>query len=234
MSVATPEPSSRRHRDSGQHHRSSQRPPSTQTVPTLPEYEAPIVPINAAGKRAITAALQSQTLRHLRAHLQHLEEKLTDAAGDMNERLTDAKVRAEKAQQKRKDEGADDDVEEAGLSRMEEQVKDLTGRMDEKMREAIDSGTKVEAVVTALHDLGEGDEDPESTGPATRRRRQAEDGDGEEEHDDSQAAPVIPALQKFSERLAQNRQSWEGSSLTERYTLSLLNTSNLTAQIRQK
>ena len=222
MSVATPESSGRRHRDSGQHHRSSQRPPSTQTVPTLPEYQAPIVPINAAGKRAIIAVLQSQPLRHLRGHLRHVEEKLTDAAGDMNERLTDAKVRAEKAQQKRRDEGVDEDEEEAGeLSRMEEQVKDLTGRIGEKMREAIDSGTKVEAVVSALQDLGEGDEDPESTRPTTRRRRQAEDGDGEEEDDDSQAAPVVPALQKFSERLVQNRQAWEGQSLTERYTLFL-------------
>lgn len=216
MSVATPDPSRRRPRDSGLHHRSSQRPPSTQTVPTLPEYEAPTVPINAAGKRAIIALLQSQSLRHIKAHLRHVEEKLTDAAGDMNERLTDARVRAEKAQQRRKDEGGDDDEEESELLRMEEQVKDLTGRMDEKIREAIDSGTKVEAVVTGLNDLAEGDEDPEPTGMATRRRRQGEDDREEEHEDDSQAEPVTPALQKFSERLAENRQAREGLSLTER------------------
>ncbi|KAL1966982.1 hypothetical protein VTN77DRAFT_3726 [Rasamsonia byssochlamydoides] len=103
--MATPDASSSRHRHS-RHHREERRDDhgstSSSSRPTLPEYEPLSAPLNAAGQRALAALLQSSSYRHLKTHLQQAADKLTETAGEVNERATDARVRYEQQKQRKR------------------------------------------------------------------------------------------------------------------------------------
>lgn len=62
----------------------------------LPPYEPPVAPLTPACQRALTNLLQSDRLKALHTHVQHAGESVSDAAGEVNEKLTDARVRHER------------------------------------------------------------------------------------------------------------------------------------------
>ncbi|KAL2870496.1 SUMO ligase MMS21 [Aspergillus lucknowensis] len=151
-------------------------------TPPVPTYEPPAAPLNEVGRTALLSLLRSQALRQLRTHIQHAELKLTESAGEVNERLTDAKLRLNRQREREQErvvsrsmtevgdgeanesKGANMDVDggvrdggkegEAGrVKELEESVKDITGRLDGSMRRAIDSEVRTAALEEVLGGL---------------------------------------------------------------------------------
>ncbi|KAL4908996.1 zinc-finger of the MIZ type in Nse subunit-domain-containing protein [Aspergillus multicolor] len=256
--LATPGPSrglnnpasSSRRRDRD-HDRGS---PSREGTPSLPEYEAPIAPLTDPGRQALTSLLRSQNLRSLKAHIQHVEAKLTDSAGEVNERLAEAKLRAKRKAERQREsreasramtEGGDgeggenvdlndkeDPKEAERLRELEEQVEAVTGRLDEKMRRAIDSAVRVDGLSEALNKLqGEAEvtANANKQRQRQRRRRRAEVEDGDEDEDEEgdlyEASPQtevdvtqISLRSKLERAMAEDQDKWEDMTLTERYS----------------
>ncbi|OJJ45471.1 hypothetical protein ASPZODRAFT_69562 [Penicilliopsis zonata CBS 506.65] len=187
--------SSRRPRTHHHHREGSSRAP-----PMAPEYERPIAPLNAAGQRALSMHLQAHSLSRLKKHIQHAEEKLTDSAGEINERLTDARYRYRKEEQRRREnevelnilgseeEGNDEDANQQSLQRiaaMEQQVTSTSEKLEEQMRQIVDAEVKLESLSSIVHELGaEAETTAIQLQQARRRqrtRRQREDEDGDED-----------------------------------------------------
>ncbi|RHZ62144.1 SUMO ligase MMS21 [Aspergillus thermomutatus] len=165
------------------------------STPPLPAYEPPIAPLNAAGHNAIIALLNSQSLRQLTTHVQRAEEKLTDSAGEVNERLTDARVRYQKERarkrrrangdlktetpaadgvgEKEEEEGDDDDDGEEinRLAQLEEQVKSITEELEARMRQTIDAEVKLEGLRGVLADMAKEAEEATAAGAGAGGRR---------------------------------------------------------------
>ncbi|GAD97549.1 chromosomal organization and DNA repair protein Mms21 [Paecilomyces variotii No. 5] len=240
MLSATPESSSRRER-----HRDSQRAQSSR-VPTMPEYQPLSAPLNPKGQRALAALLQSQSFRHLNGHLQHASEKLTDTAGEVNDRLTEAQRGYQRRQQRKMearaaredqddtnpDQEEEEDEEAQKLAEKEEKVKEITARLEEKMREVVDAEVKLEGLTNVLGDLAREAEAAEAanairtrTRRGARRRNPDEMDEDDEDDEDYEASPERetgegdkPPSQQLQDKLAENTEKWEGLSLTQRYT----------------
>ncbi|KAL4792041.1 mRNA capping enzyme-domain-containing protein [Aspergillus venezuelensis] len=207
-----PPSSSRHHRD---HDRDRERERETATprrvgTPPLPSYETPIAPLTEPGRTALQALLRSQGLRHLKMHIQHAEKKITDCAGEVNDRLADAKMREQKMRNRREKmrerdvsrsmtEGEDaegdggdadgdadaavdeGDAEGERVRDLGENVEVVTGRLDETMRRAIDSEVRVDGLVETLGKLQE--EVEVAAGNARQQQRQRRRRRREQEED---------------------------------------------------
>lgn len=236
---------------------SQSRPPSnarsqattrTIEIPELPEYEPPEAPLTAECHRKIATLLRSQHLHRVQTHLRHATEKLTDTAGDVNERLFDARVRYERAKQLRR--GASDDVEEdhesdneedTRITEQEHKVQDVTGRLEEKMRQMIDSEARLQSLLDSVAKIEreEGEAQVAALGVReTRLQRQRqrrlnraededEDEDGDDERDETyEGTPERearerniqnPPSRRLDDSLENGVGKWNELSLTERY-----------------
>ncbi|KAL2821987.1 zinc-finger of the MIZ type in Nse subunit-domain-containing protein [Aspergillus granulosus] len=236
-------------------------------TPPLPVYERPIAPLTEVGRNALVALLRSQALRQLKTHVQHAELKLTESAGEVNERLTDATVRLKKQGERERERVRSRSTTEAGdggenendgsmrmdvdggdgeggkgheeeiarLKELEERVKSVTEKLDGRMRQAIDSEVRIDALGEVLTGLQrETDAELVANGGARRsrqtRRRTRRAGTDEEEMEEDEgdlyhATPETeegedePSLtRKLEERMAQDQAKWEDLTLTERYS----------------
>ncbi|PYH34355.1 SUMO ligase MMS21 [Aspergillus neoniger CBS 115656] len=148
------------------------RPPPTprarerESTPPLPPYEPPTSTLTTLSHQpttapALSALLATHTSSTLRTHLQHAQEKLTDAAGEINERLTDAKERSKKAKERRRnlrshtfgynngegeEDGSEEEEEEGGIEEFEERVNATTKILEETIRGVIDKEVRGEEV----------------------------------------------------------------------------------------
>jgi hypothetical protein len=188
--------------------------------------------------------MNSHYSRHLKTHLQHAAEKLTDSAGDVNEKLSDARVRYERAKEKRRGVGASEDVdveaddesaEYQRLAETERKVDGVTGRMEEKMRLMIDSEARFQGLRDAMETLDRevGEAQQAAFGPRRTRGQQrqrhagSDDEDGEDGEDaDYEGTPERearetnaqnPPSHRLGNALEQGSEKWNGQSLTERY-----------------
>ncbi|CBF85821.1 SUMO ligase MMS21 [Aspergillus nidulans FGSC A4] len=191
--------------------------PSRSGTPPLPQYEPPIAPLTDTGRQALLALLRAQNLRQLKTHIGHVETKLTDAAGEVNERLTDAKVRAKKRAEREKEKGKEasrfttgnedgdggensvgEEADEAAeLRELEESVEAVTRRLDKNMRRAIDSAVRVDGLGEVLGKLQvetETSANASSQRQRQRRRRRAEVEEEDEEEDDLYEATPEPEV----------------------------------------
>lgn len=208
----------------------------------MPEYEPPEAPLTAEALRKISTLLHSQHLRHLRTHLQNASEKLTETAGDVNERFVDARVRYERLRQRRRDAGEDEEEGPgSGSERLDEQehnVQAVTGRLEEKMRQMIDSEARLQNLLESMTKIEkeEGEAQVAALGVrqtrAQQRRQQRanrddEGGDGGDERDDTyEGTPERearerniqnPPSRRLDESLEEGNSKWNELSLTERY-----------------
>lgn len=177
-------------------------------TPPLPTYEPPIGQLNEAGQQALLNLLRAQGLRQLKTHLQHVEVKLTDSAGEINEKLTDAREKARKRRERQRERDAGRSMTEAGdgeggegnlddggaaseetsrLKGLEESVEALTGRLDASMRRAIDSETRVDGLGEILGALqNEIDANVNTGNRRQRARRRTRRGAHEEEEEEEE------------------------------------------------
>ncbi|KAJ5292907.1 uncharacterized protein N7443_008860 [Penicillium atrosanguineum] len=219
--------------------------PQATEIPDLPEYEPPEAPLTAESHRNLAMLMDSQLSRQLKTHLQHAAEKLTDSAGDVNEKLSDARVRYERTKEKRRGAAASEDLdveqddeneEYQRLAEMERKVDDVTGRMEEKMRLIIDSEARLQGLKDAMETL---DREAAEAQRATlgvrqtrgqrRRQREAasdeEDGEGEEdgdyegtpERETREANAQNPPSHRLGNALDEGTEKWNNQSLTARY-----------------
>ncbi|KAI2889153.1 hypothetical protein CBS63078_307 [Aspergillus niger] len=161
--TATPGPSGRnRNRD-------------RDTTPPLPPYQPPTSTLTTLSHQpttapALSALLATHTSSTLKTHLQHAQEKLTDAAGEINERLTDAKERSKKSRERRRrnirshtlennnnnGEGVDEeggDSEDEGIEEFEERVAQTTKVLEETIRGVIDAEVRGEELGRVISGL---------------------------------------------------------------------------------
>lgn len=223
----------------------SQATPRAAEVPELPEYQPPEAPLTAESHRQLATLLNSHYSRHLKTHLQHAAEKLTDSAGDVNEKLSDARVRYERAKEKRRGASGSEDVdveeddeneEYQRLAEMERKVDGVTGRMEEKVRLIIDSEARFQglqdAMTTLDREVGEAQQAAFGTRRTRGQRRQRhgsddEDGeDGDEQDADYEGTPERnaretntqnPPSHRLGNALEEGSEKWNSQSLTERY-----------------
>lgn len=207
--LSTPGPSrgpssSSRHRDRDRARGGTEAgTPRRAGTPPLPTYEPPIAHLNESGQQALLVLLRAQGLRQLKTHLQHVETKLTDSAGEINEKLTDAREKARKRRERERERGVDRSMTEAGdgeggegnlddgsaaseetsrLKGLEERIEALTGRLDASMRRAIDSETRVDGLGEILGALqNEVDANVNTGNRRQRQRRRTRRGADEEE-----------------------------------------------------
>ena len=218
--------------------------PRAAEVPELPEYQPPEAPLTAESHRQLATLLNSHYSRHLKTHLQHAAEKLTDSAGDVNDKLSDARVRYERAKEKRRGASASEDVDDEEddeneeyqrLAETERKVDGVTGRMEEKMRVIIDSEARFQglqdAMTTLDREVGEAQQAAFGTRRTRGQRRQrhgSDDDDGEdgEQDADYEGTPERnaretnaqnPPSHRLGNALEQGSEKWNGQSLTERY-----------------
>jgi E3 SUMO-protein ligase NSE2 len=218
------------------HHRHRDQERATRN-PTLPEYQPLSAPLNPGGQRAL-AALQANSFRRLRTHLQNAAEKLTETAGEVIERATDARVRYERQQQKRtqnKDDGDDADRDEdrndnednrndeefKKLVQLEERAKEVTDTLEEKMRGVIDAEANLAVLEKTIGLLGrEAESEANASQVRGANNASGEEGDGSDEakqEGGEQARPIQPLTDKLAKKLAKDRAKWEALSLTQRY-----------------
>lgn len=233
---------------------SQSRPPSsarsqatnrTIQVPELPEYEPPEAPLTAESLRKISTLLNSQHIRHLKTHLQNASEKLTDTAGDVNERMVDARVRYERKRQRQRDAAEDgedqepDSEERQQLDEREHKVQDVTGRLEEKMRQMIDSEARLQSLLDSVNKIEreEGEAQVAALGARQTRlqqrrqqranREEEDEEDGDDERDETyEGTPERearerntqnPPSRRLEDSLEEGTGKWNELSLTERY-----------------
>ena len=229
----------------------SARTPRTTAEPNLPEYQPPEAPLTAESQRQLANLRQSHQFRDLQKHLQQAIDKLRESAGDMNERLIDARIRYEKLREQRRNAGEEEDNDDEELDNEEYQrlaeterkVDAVTGRMEEKVRQAIDSENRLRGLTDAMSSIerDEGEAYATTMGMrrtrAQQRQRQRRDQDGENEDGDNEddvdyeGTPERearernarnPPSRRLEESLLQEAEKWNGLSLTERSASSRL------------
>lgn len=217
--------------------------PRTSTIPDLPPYEAPEAPLTAECQRQLNSLLQSQLLRQVKTHLEHAPERLTDSAGEVTERLCDARKRYQKNKEnKRKtdEENENDDEDEDEqlqlLAEKERLVDDATGRIEAQMRKIIDSEARFSDLMESVRSIEREEADAQTAALGVRQtrgqrrtRRQQRDGDEDDEEnsqdEDYEGTPERemrennaqnPPSRRLGEKLVNGAQEWNGLSLTER------------------
>ncbi|GAB1195031.1 hypothetical protein APSETT444_004284 [Aspergillus pseudonomiae] len=202
-------------------------------------YEAPIAPLHSAAQIKLLSLLKSQSLRPLKTHLQHAEEKLTDSAGEVNERLTDARVRLQRLKERRgerenfnegEEDGAqqqDDEEWEENLRELEEKVGGVTERLEARMRGTIDGEVRVDRLIGVLGTVEREVEQENNAGRNMRRRTRRRGGEEEEEDNnededyeeaEERGRESVPPTRRLDELLGENYAGWDRLSLTERYS----------------
>ncbi|PYI14217.1 hypothetical protein BO99DRAFT_406859 [Aspergillus violaceofuscus CBS 115571] len=219
---------------------------ASSTIPQPPPYQPPTIAnpksdqltLHATSHAALLGLLTSKPLRNLKTHLQHAQEKLTEAAGDINERLTDAEERMRRKKERNTEEGGDDDNDEEEVAALKEKVKATTAKLDQKMRSAIDAEVKLEGLSEMLRGLDgnvnvvDGAVVTRSRSTRTSRRSRRDEDEDEEMEDadardddeegqgdnDDEENPGPTLVGKIEESVTATKDKWSGLSLTQKYS----------------
>ncbi len=120
----------------------------------LPPYEPLSNPLTPAAQRALEALQQTHKFDRLKRHLDVANNSLTEMAGEVNDRYFQKADYVRRRKARRLQQGIEDDADEEDkareLERMEQQVHDLTAKMEEGVRRVIDAKAAVEGVEKAL------------------------------------------------------------------------------------
>ncbi|GCB20328.1 E3 SUMO-protein ligase nse2 [Aspergillus awamori] len=239
--TATPGPSGRnRNRD-------------RDTTPPLPPYQPPTSTLTTLSHQpttapALSALLATHTSSTLKTHFQHAQEKLTDAAGEINERLTDAKERSKKSRERRRNlrshtlennnnngEGVDEeggDSGDEGIEEFEERVAQTTKVLEETIRGVIDAEVRGEELGRVISGLEGGVAERVRVRGVRRSQRgigrrlrghhgedeEDEEEEGEDVDVDEDEEGAVPFLAQFEDELRGKMEEYEGLSLTRRYS----------------
>ena len=205
--------------------------PSVSTI----RPQSPVAPLNPAAQQALTELLQAQASRkRLAASLSDAAKKLTEVAGQLNDRGTEWRLRHSKLQARLEANHEEMDEEERiKYDTFQSKVKDLTQKMDHGVRGVIDAKTWVDnvsgtlkTVATKTGALAEATQQ-QTQGPtplATHRHRpdhdEGMDAEEPENIDPPVAEPPDPSdapTALLRAALEEQFSNWQSKSLTERY-----------------
>ena len=198
--------------------------------------QAPIAPLNHEGQQALAELVRAEVARRrLAACLNDGAKKLTDAAGQLNDRGTDERLRHAKLRARAQANGEEIDEEiVAKYDAFQTKVKDLTQKMDHSIRGIIDGQTWLENVPDVLKSvaaktgaLAEATQQM-TQGPTplvTQRNRLEDDEDIEATNELENTEPPVAEPPDPSDAptallqsaFAQQSSDWRKKSLTERY-----------------
>lgn len=197
------------------------------------QLQAPVAPLNPTAQQALTELLQAQAPRkRLAACLNDTAKKLTEVAGQLNDRGTEQRQRHAKLQARLQANGEEmreeDRVEYETFQR---KVKDLTQKMDHSIRGVIDAQTWLDDVPDALKmvatktgALAEAtQQQTQGPTPLGTQRNRLEDGmdmDGTGTVDAPVPAPPDPSnvpTALLQAAFEEQSRIWQSMSLTERY-----------------
>ncbi|KAK5135809.1 hypothetical protein LTR08_004636 [Meristemomyces frigidus] len=159
--------------------------PARSTNQQLPPYEPPVFTLNPAAQRALAALAQASSLRKLDKSLKDAQAAVSNAATEINDRLTFTERETALLTKKRKrtqpeEEGAEEDEpgdsQDAGqaeknLDLLRERVDKMTNRMDESMRKLIDGQHSVGFIKDSLATTAEEARANASTQASTQNLR---------------------------------------------------------------
>jgi hypothetical protein len=197
--------------------------------------QPPVGPLNPAAQQALTELLQAQASRkRLAASLDDAAKKLTEVAGQLNDRGTELRQRHARLQARLEANGEEMDEEErVEYDTFQANVKDLTQKMDHGIRGVIDGQTWLEnvpdtlkTVATRTGALAEATQQhTQGPTPIVTQRNRSED---DQDMDADKAENVDPLIAKppqpsdapialLRSAFADQSSSWQSKSLTERY-----------------
>ncbi|KAG8532820.1 uncharacterized protein KY384_002698 [Bacidia gigantensis] len=197
---------------------------------TLPPYEHPTHALNKESQRELHNLPNNHKLQPLKERLKKANELLTEAAGEINDRLHAKVEQHEKAQKKREQQSsqASGDFSDEALENMRENTVKMTKILEENVRAVIDSKAGVEHIERVLQELdtnataNRGMLAPtQSTlgasqfrGPKRRRIN-----DEEEDEDDAAATPIaiVSAVETLKHKIAEHGGYYEDKSMSDRY-----------------
>ena len=212
---------------------STVQPTQRRTGNEPPPYEVPTFSLNPAGQRALAQLNHTHSLRKLDESLSEAQSALSNAAAEINDRLT-AK---ERAARKRKDaEDGDNEDADQSLDELRDKVERMTQRMDESMRKMIDGQHSVQFMKGSVASAAEHARANASTQASTqnvrsqrRRRRETSNGDDEDQDSEDEYQDFVPTdpttgaakqtalLESFRSKLEDERTRYQSHSLTARY-----------------
>lgn len=197
--------------------------------------QLPVAPLNPAAQQALAELLQAQASRkRVAASLNDAAKKLTEVAGQLNDRGTELRQRHARLQARLEANGEEMGEEERiEYDTFQAKVKDLTQKMDHSIRGVIDGQTWLENVpdtlkVVAMRTgaLAEAtQQQTQGPTPIVTQRNRSED---DEDMDADEAENVDPPIAKppkpsdapialLRSAFADQSSSWQLKSLTERY-----------------
>ena len=207
---------------------------TTQEDHLPPVYQTPAHPLNDSAQRALQSLLRVHDLKRLKTHLQAVNDTLSNAAADINDRSYQRQVRLQKAKAKRQQHGLDDTEEEQQrekvCEKMTAEVRELTTKMEGKVRETIDAEAHVQAVEEVLGEVqgnvvaGGGVIAPtQSTLGASqfrqRRRAIGSDSEGEDDADSDGAQENVGPTGLLKRKLEEHDTRYKGLTLRTRYKI---------------
>ena len=199
---------------------------------SLPPYELPAYPLSQSAQDAIHDLPLKHNLQQLKARLKAANQHLTQAAGDINDRLQAQHELHEKVKRRHETINSPSSTNPSSetLERLQQDTEDVTSKLDQKVRDIIDTGMEIDGVQNALKELDEnvaanrGNLLPtQSTlgasqfrGPKTTRSTEV-DGD-ESGLDESQlAVQGDGAIAMFKRKIVEHNNAYQAESMTKRY-----------------
>jgi SUMO ligase MMS21 Smc5/6 complex component len=205
--------------------------PSVSAIRSQP----PVAPLNPAAQQALTDLLQAQASRkRLAACLTDAAKKLTEVAGQLNDRGTDQRLRHAKLQARLEANGEEMNEEDrVEHEDFQAKVKDLTQKMDHGIRGIIDGQTwldnvpvTLKSVATKTGALAEAtQQQTQGPTPIVTQRTRPEPGEGMDADDAENTDPPIANPPHSSDAptallrsaFAEQSSNWQSKSLKERY-----------------
>src|SRR3984957_13529152 len=197
--------------------------------------QPPVAPLNPAAQQALAELLQAQASRkRVAASLNDAAKKLTEVAGQLNDRGTELRLRHARQQARLEANGEEMDEEERiEYDTFQAKVKDLTQKMDHSIRNVIDGQTWLENVpdalkVVAMRTGALAEATQQQTKGPTPMATQRNGSEDDEDMDADEAENVDPLIAKppqpsdapialLRSAFADQSSSWQSKSLTERY-----------------
>lgn len=170
---------------------------------TIPDYQAPLHPLNENAQRAINNLLTSHSTKGLDRHLKNAASILAENAGSVNETFSVADEELKKLKTKRaKQDHVDDDEKErileleANLEETRAKVEKMSRQMDECVRKIIDSNHHLSSVKDTIGEIAKDARVPGATQPSqqtrSQRNRNHDNSDDEEEDQDEEYHDFTP------------------------------------------
>jgi E3 SUMO-protein ligase NSE2 len=186
--------------------------------------------LNAQGQQALRELLQAQAARkRLQHRLDSAVKRLTYTAGQLNDRASDQRIEHEKTRRGLEEKGEEVDDEQDQTDNFQRKVNDLTEKMDQGIRNVIDSRTWLDGVSQALRHVSSRTDEliDANQRHLQRSRRRAEgiadgqDGEdsqngGEEAAGDQLSSSDAPSA-LLRDSLSRINDVWTSKTPTDRY-----------------